>query len=279
MKSIRPFERADSARVASVYERVARSGSSTPAPGLAAYLERLLLDQPWSDPDLPSLVYELDGQIVAFLGIHVRCLQFDGRPIRLAAFGQLVSDPDVRGRPGGALLLRYALGGPQDISTAYFPTSLARMWESLGGRTRFMTSTGWVRILRPAGVIAEAALQRAHRPALERFVRPVLVRQWRSGPPFLRSAVDSLLRGTTSAASSSDDPVEPLTPAAVVEHLPSVAAGLRIRPDYDVGSLDWLLGELHAARAERSGRVWYGMHVATSAGGTSPCSMPGGSIA
>jgi hypothetical protein len=246
MTPVRPFERADVARVAGLYERVSRSGSRTPAPGLAAYLEHVLLDQPWSDPEIPSLVYEVDGRITAFLGIHVRRLRFDGEPIRLAAFGQLVSDPDVRGRPGGVLLLRHALAGRQDVAMAYFPTHLARMWESLGGRTNYMSSTGWLRVLRPAGLIAELAFRRAQRPALEPLIRPVRAKA-PQGAPRLRSLLDGFVFGAardTSGAAAGG--VEPLTPELVVEHLPALAAGVRIRPDYDTRSLTWLFDEMCA---------------------------------
>lgn len=257
MTPVRPLERADVARVAGLYERVSRSGSRTPAPGLAAYLERVLLDQPWSDPEIPSLVYEVDGRITAFLGIHVRRLRFDGEPVRLAAFGQLVSDPDVRGRPGGVLLLRHALAGPQDVSTAYFPTHLARMWESLGGRTSYLSSIGWLRVLRPAGLFAELALRRVQRPALEPLVRPVRAKAPRGGAPRLRSLLDGLAFGArrdTSAAAVGS--VEPLTPELVVEHLPALAAGVRIRPDYDTRSLTWLLDEMRAVTTRGELASW-----------------------
>jgi hypothetical protein len=256
MSPVRPLERADAARVAGLYERVSRSGSRTPAPGLAAYLERVLLDQPWRDPEIPSVVYEVDGRITAFLGIHVRRLRFDGQPIRLAAFGQLVSDPDVRGRPGGVLLLRHALAGEQDVSMAYFPTHLARMWESLGGRTSYLTSIGWLRVLRPAGLLAELALRRVQQPALEPLVRPV--RGWAPRGARLRSLLDALAFGAGRDASTVRvGSVEPLTPELIVEHLPSLAAGVRIRPDYDTRSLTWLLDEMRAVttRGELAGRL------------------------
>ena len=257
MTPVRPLERADMAQVAGLYERVSRAGSRTPAPGLAAYLERVLLDQPWSDPEIPSLVYDVDGRITAFLGIHVRRLSFDGEPIRLAAFGQLVSDPDVRGRPGGVLLLRHALSGRQDVSTAYFPTHLARMWESLGGRTNYLSSTGWLRVLRPAGLLSELALRRAQRPALEPLARPVLARAPRRAAPRLRSLLDGLTFGAGRDTSPAPvGSIEPLTPELVVEHLPALAGGFRIRPDYDTRSLEWLLDEIRAVTTRGELAAW-----------------------
>jgi hypothetical protein len=58
MNLIRAFERRESSRVAELYERTMRSGARVRSAGLAAYFERTVLDYPWSDPDLPSLVFE-----------------------------------------------------------------------------------------------------------------------------------------------------------------------------------------------------------------------------
>ena len=74
MSAIRPLERDDLPQVVSLYEHVARSGSRTPPPGLAAYFERTFLDHPWADPEIPSLVYADGDKIVGFLGSSVRRL-------------------------------------------------------------------------------------------------------------------------------------------------------------------------------------------------------------
>src|SRR5437899_1291604 len=117
MASIRPLERGDVAEVASLYESVVRSGSRTPAPGLARYFERTLLDHPWADPDVPSLVYETSGGgIVGFMGSHARRLRLGEKTLRASYGGQLVSDPAVRRRGVGALLVRSFLHGPQELS-------------------------------------------------------------------------------------------------------------------------------------------------------------------
>src|SRR5207247_8713019 len=55
---IRPLDRGDLDAVAGLYELVVRSGTVAPAPGLAEQFARTVLDHPWADDDLPSLVYE-----------------------------------------------------------------------------------------------------------------------------------------------------------------------------------------------------------------------------
>jgi hypothetical protein len=121
------------------------------------------------------------------------------------------------------------------------------MWESLGGRTSYLSSIGWLRVLRPAGLFTELALRRVQRPALEPLVRPMRAKAQRGPAPRLRSLLDGLAFGArqdTSAAPAGS--VEPLTPELVVEHLPALAAGVRIRPDYDTSSLRWLFDEMRA---------------------------------
>jgi len=53
----RPLERDDLPEVALLYTSVMRTGSEDRAVDVAAYLERTVLDHPWADPELPSLVH------------------------------------------------------------------------------------------------------------------------------------------------------------------------------------------------------------------------------
>src|SRR5271155_3589519 len=112
MSLIRAFERRDSPRVAELYERTMRSGARVRSAGLAAYFERTVLDYPWSDPDLPSLVFETDGRILGFMASHVRRLVVDDRDIRMGCTGQMVTDPEHRRLAIGARLMHRYLSGP-----------------------------------------------------------------------------------------------------------------------------------------------------------------------
>src|SRR5215208_4444216 len=107
MSGVRPVDREDLPAVGDLYELVMRSGRRRAPPGLPSYFERTMLDQPWADPGLPSLVYEgPGGRLLGFIGSHVRRARLDGRAIRVRCAGQLVSDPAERRRGVGALLLR-----------------------------------------------------------------------------------------------------------------------------------------------------------------------------
>jgi GNAT superfamily N-acetyltransferase len=239
---IRALERHDLPQVAGLYELVMRSGSRTPPPRLSAYFERIFLDHPWADPALPSLVYATpDGTILGFLGSLVRRMCFDGKPIRLSCSECFVTDPAVRSRGIGALLLRRFLNGPQDLTmTDSAEVPVRRMWESLGGSTVLVNSVGWTRFFRPFRFGGDYLLQRLG---------------WAGARPYTHPAT-SLLDGVAGRLAGSrlrlDQPPtrdEELTSRALLEHLPAFADGLRFRPDYDEESLRWLFEEMAALKS------------------------------
>ncbi len=166
MTGIRPLEPDDIPAVARLYQRVMRSGGSDPLPAVEEFFRDMLVRSPWTDPELPSLVYEDDVGLLGFLASHPRRLLHDGRPVRLGVSGQLVTDLE-RAKPGtGALLMRSHMRGPQDMTLTDGATPLVQgMWERLGGVTNTLASLGWTRLIRPAGFAAAmAARRRAREP-------------------------------------------------------------------------------------------------------------------
>ncbi len=221
MKAIRPLERADLTPVSKLYASVMRSGGHEPGPGLPERFARTLLDHPWADPEIPSLVYEDDRHgIAGFLGSYVRRMSLDGSPVRLACSGHLVADPSA-GTPGiGALLLRRYLAGPQEVTITDGATDEVRaMWERLGGATGGITCLGWTRVLKPARLVAELGARRLGR----RRAHPA------TGGVSLQGGTDEL------------------TP----ERLAELARRMRVRmrPAYDAEFLDWLFVEMEAVQA------------------------------
>jgi hypothetical protein len=260
-QQIRPIERADLADVAKLYELVMRSGRSDPPAGLASYFARNLLDPPWVDEEIPSLVCtDANGSIVAFLGSSVRRARFDGNPIRIGCAGQLVAHPDARSHAVGAMLLRAYLGGRQELSiTDTASDAVRQMWMLLGGQMVHLSCITWVRILRPW-----------------RLGERLLRERWRASPRALGRRLPPVLDVATvksvSAAAPPGEPstiAEPLTPGALLEHHHLVAKRVRLYVDYDGPFLKWLFGELLSFRASgdltahliraRDGRVlgWY----------------------
>jgi hypothetical protein len=246
MTTIRPLGRSDLPQVTSLYERVMRSGSDTPPPRLGAYFERTLFDHPWADPEIPSLVYETsDGTVGGFIASHVRRLRFDGKPIRVGYSGQLVSDPVVRSRGVGALLLRSYMAGPQDATITDGATvEVRRIWERLGGAAALLGSLSWTRFFRPSRFAVDLLLQRLGRTHWKPVARP------------LCAPVD----GVAGRYLRVDEPAtwaEELTPGMLLEHLPTVTDHLRVRPDYDEAFLTWLFAEMArvTSRGHLTGRL------------------------
>jgi hypothetical protein len=233
VSAIRPLERSDLPTVARLYERVLRSGGNDAPPGLADYFARTLLDHPWADPELPSLVYEQKGRgIVGMMGSYVRRIRSGERTLRMRCGGQLAADPSVTQLPIGTLLLRQFLGGPQDLSITDGATDEVRkMWEALGGKANALTSTSWTRVLRPVSFTTNVAARLSGR------VEPVA--------PGVAAAVDRAGHRALpidEAGTSS----EPLNAAAMLDELARLDNTFPVRVAYDADFLGWLFNELAA---------------------------------
>jgi hypothetical protein len=255
-RAIRPLERDDLEEVAALYEHVARSGSRTAPPGLRPYLEDFFFDHPWADPEIPSLVYvDGEGRIVGFLGSSVRRFVFDGQRVRVGVSGQLVTEPEARGRAPGAFLMREYMNGPQDLTLTDTASEVVRrIWEGVGGETFHLACVGWVRIFRP-GQFASAYRHRAELLGAPGRARSLL------------APLDGLL-GRPLRPEERETESATLTAPDLVRHLPVVMPGARLRPDYDDDYLEWQLaamaavaprGELRARVVRVAGEVrgWY----------------------
>ena len=107
MTDIRPFERADVEGVLALLE--ARLPWWTHD---ESFLEQTLIDSPWADPELPSLVaVDDEGGILGFIGSQARRLKLDDRELRGICCAHLAVSSDPRAGPAGALLLRRLLSG------------------------------------------------------------------------------------------------------------------------------------------------------------------------
>jgi GNAT superfamily N-acetyltransferase len=259
MSGIRPLQEDDLPQVAALFELVMRSGSETAHRQLVNYFARLL-DHPWADPEIPSLVsVDRKGRIVGFIGSHVRRLRFQGQRIRVGVSGQFVSHPDARNRAVGALLLRRYLAGPQDMTMTSAVGEAARIWKALGGQVMALGSIRWIRIF-SLGSTAGYLLERSDKAAWKPVVRPLF-----SAAQALTDRLPPLSLRVRRPTTRAED----LSPERVLEHLPSVSDHFRIRPDYDQEFLDWIFREMAEVRSrgnlvkrlvlDANGRVlgWY----------------------
>jgi Acetyltransferase (GNAT) domain len=244
---IRPLERRDLPDVARLYELVMRAGAEAPPPFLESFFARTLLDYPWADDEIPSLVYEEGGKILGALGSNVRKMRFDGRPIRMACAAHLVTHPRVRNRVVGPQLLRTYLAGPQELTiTDGASETVRRMWLAFGGQTVHVCALVFIRVLRPWQLAREALLGGRGGPMLDRLGSR------------LAGAVDTttapLVRRALPLARPPAATVEPLSPETLLAHLPEITASRRLVPDYDLSYLRWLFAELN--RVQSWGSLW-----------------------
>jgi len=218
-------------------------------------LEATMLEHPWADPELCSLVATDDrGEIVGFIGAQARRLSFDGRTLRGLCCSHLVVVPDSRGSAAGALLLGRLLAGPQDLtwSDSAIPI-VARMWRTFGGELDHARTCDWMLVLRPAGWIGSWAGSLAGRRRIDRDLIPVGSFPF-SGLARLRPGGGEIV-WEEGAIKRAPDPVpgvggEDASAELIVEHLPAISAKTRFRVDYDREHLEHVLGQVRARAGE-----------------------------
>jgi hypothetical protein len=175
MAGIRRFTPDDVASVVALRQRAFAHSAHSCAADAEAYFHEIFFRSPWTDPELSSLVSEdAAGNIVGFLGIIPRRMQFQGQPIRVAVPTQIAVAPEHRGI-AGVLLLKRLLAGPQDLTLSDVVNDTMRvLWERLGGTTLALHSLQWIHALAPVtfsaaripGSVAWRVARRALRPLL-----------------------------------------------------------------------------------------------------------------
>jgi hypothetical protein len=213
-------------------------GEGRGAPGdLARYLEEVYLDNPWHDPELPSLVCaDASGRIDGFLGVVARPMALRGQPVRAAASSNFRVRGGERGGPRNPLiamrLLKRFFEGPQDLSVANGANPLSKkIWEGCGGLSVPLYSLDWFRLIRPTRALLELAAGQRSRPW------PRVLRR-------LSDAADLVAGGRLARALRDDRDATPvladLDPRAAVDRL-ARAPGFDLTPRYDAASFAWLL--------------------------------------
>lgn len=203
-------------------------------------LAAMMLDYPWADEEIMPLVsVNAQGKIQGFIGVHVRRLLFDGRPIRGVVATHLAATEDAG--PAGALLLKRVLSGPQELTWSDGTTEgVRRIWSSFGGDRDYVRLCDFLFVLKPLRWIrgtAGAALRRS----LSREDLPVF------GFPFhaagRRIAQMTAGRQAARAFPESDPEVSgaDADTAMVIEHLPQMIDGLRLRANHDQPFLDYVI--------------------------------------
>lgn len=235
---IRALGHNDVEEVAALYQRVVRGGG-IPPDWLAPYFAETLLDHPWFDPELPSLVHaESNGAISGFIGVHARRIRFGTEAMRLACSGQFVVDPAIGGGRG-LFLNRAFLEGPQDvaITDGANPAALA-VWTRVGGAVRELESISWSVPLRPT----RAAIDLLTKHAMPDRLRGV-------GATAGRAADAAFDRLAARQAPAHGLRTEQLDAEKLVSALSEITQTALIAPTHDLPFARWLLATLGLSSA------------------------------
>jgi hypothetical protein len=226
LSAIRPLRPEDLGAVAALYSELTGRDPQAPAPGFAAFYERVLLQAPLADPEVPTLVYEdpEDG-VVGLIGSHARRARFGDRDVLAACSGPLIVARSHRPRGIGALLLRRYLKGPQELTfNDRLTDEVHSIWRRLGGVTDPTTSIGWRRVLAPLG--ARAAARSLHTASRH---------QPRGAAAY--AALDSLAGRGSRPPAPAEGASEDLSPQALVDLYEGLRREFSLRPAFDAATV------------------------------------------
>jgi hypothetical protein len=246
MASIRVCVPQDIPAVVELFGRVYPAHRWRTAAACEQYFREILFETPWQHLALPSWVAEEPGGVVGFLGILPHPMTFQGRPLRAAICTQLIVDPSRSGSILALQMLQACLEGPQDLTFADGENDEARrLCVAAGMEVPLLFCEHWTRPLRPARC-ALALLG-------ERRTLPAPLRAAALPAAALADLLASRLRQNRfyrDADANANDGIDART---MLAHLPEMMRGVALQPQYDEGSLDWLL--MQAARKTRHGRL------------------------
>ena len=224
---VRPFTEDDVPQVADLHRRVFKLGAAPAAEAEThrTYFRGTFLRGPWQNDECPSLVsVDGRGRIGGFVGVAIRAMMMNGRPLRMAVSSQFMVDATARSAVTAVRLVKAFLAGPQDLSLADEATDRARsLWESVGGSTARLFSLAWVRVLRPAAFAASRAGSQG-----------TLALAARAAAPICRVA-DAALARLPGPFRLAPPPLvaEALDAASLRACINDAARGLTLRPCYD----------------------------------------------
>jgi hypothetical protein len=233
---VRPLIEDDIPQVADLYWTVLRGRKLPVPPAVRNNLRELYFTNPWIDSAIPSLVYDAGGgKVVGFLGVIPRKMSVCGQPIRVAFGGNFVVDPQSRNLAGMHLLGTY-MAGEQDLSQTDSANDVSRaLLKRLGFRTILPFSIHWLRVLRPGQYVVHA---------VSRLVGPVAAASVNFAARPFCSVVDSIAAKPSSSPFHQGKPQlhdAEVDVETLLRCLDEFRGGLSLWPEYDHGSLTWLV--------------------------------------
>jgi hypothetical protein len=230
----RPLLPADLSQIVDLYLKVFPLVRQYSRERLFDRFRRVLLQNPWYNPSIPSLVYEKNGKVCGFLGVVVRPMFLGAEVIHVATSNHFMVDPSARSSMAGLELLNNLFAGSQDLTIAESGDDSRKLWEALGGRTSFARSLFWTRLLRPTRY-ALYQLRQRHAPQ---------VLAWIAGP--VCGAFDTLAARVRQSPlyQAPMGPGEETSAKGLVNCFSQFHKRNSLYPCYDEYSLSWLLSLL-----------------------------------
>ena len=235
--SVRPLTEADLPVVTDLYWNYMRRREGAAPLAVRATFRELYFTNPFVEDTFPPLVYEAKGgKIVGFLGCIIRKMSLCGQPVRVAFGGNLVVSPGSRSNLAAPRLLGTFMAGNQDLSLTDSANDLSRrLIERLGFRAIPALNIHWARPLRPSHYVVHV-LSRATPPALGTTLKF-------ASKPFC-SLADSMAARFAGPFRQVKSPLHgtELSAEKLLECLAEFRDGYSLWPEYDIHSLQWLLG-------------------------------------
>lgn len=234
--------------------RVAFGPGGRPEEAVRRLLRDIFFDHPWTDPTLPCLGHFLsDGTLVGAIGVMPRPMTFEGEPIRAMISTNFMVHPEHRRGLTAINLMRKVFQLEADLILSEGNEPARRIWESMGGHVVPSRSTRWLRVLRPAGLLAHFASDSKLPPLLARMARGVAV---------LPDAVASLVLGSFRSVPTCCGADNLLTnESLLVRSIERDPTDYALKPVYTEQSLRWIMSALSKSHREQTLRG---------------CSVPGG---
>ena len=180
---------------------------------------------PFYDPEIAPLVYELQGEVVGMLGIVPRLVRFQGTLLRCAVGTQFLVAPDHQRSGIGNALFTEFLAGPQDLTYVDYANDQGRRaFEGQAGLVVHLLSLDFFRLLRPATLACSLGLKlKRVLPFVSALEFPLARRLRPSAPACVRHLLDEV---------------------TFAENFESFASCYALRPEYKLEDARWLFATL-----------------------------------
>jgi hypothetical protein len=238
---VRPLRETDLPRIAELHQKVIPKSSNVPPAILHEQLSRIMLQHPWRNDALPSLVYQdSSGNVTGCTGVMPRPMLFRNRLITAAVSHSYIVEPGSRSVLAALELAKRFMSGPQDLSLAEGGYASRKIWERAGGSVSLLYSLCWTHPLQPSRYVLSHLRKRGLPSALGWILQP-FCRLLDTLAPMAGKSFRSYAPVVSGAE---------LDPKTFCETLTAFTLMRTLRPHYESGSSQWLLERLAGGNSQ-----------------------------